>query len=125
MLTGCIPISFLWRSSSQALRRRLPFAILSSLVIFHWLGDLDHHLVAMVKLTSGGLALGYRHVRVCQYAGYVGYYKPYANSQQELDKAEEVWHTIKRQARTLAASVKKARESGMPLPAMPPNSEMK
>ncbi len=58
-------------------------------------------------------------------SGYVGYYKPYANNQQELDKAEEVWSTIERQAKTLAVSVKKARKLGMPVPAMPPDSEMK
>lgn len=58
-------------------------------------------------------------------SGYVGYYKPYANNQSELDKAEEVWHTIERQAKALASAVKKARESGMPVPAMPPDSEMK
>jgi len=58
-------------------------------------------------------------------SGYVGYYKPYANNQQELDKAEEVWHTIERQAKAVAVAVKKAREAGMPVPAMPPDSEMK
>lgn len=58
-------------------------------------------------------------------SSYIGYYKPYADSHRHLDKAEEAWNSVERQAKTLAASVKKARELGMPLPAMPPDSEMK
>ena len=56
---------------------------------------------------------------------YIGYYKPYADSHKELDKADAAWASIELQSKALLKAVKEARSKGMPKPEFPDNKYMK